>query len=299
MAAVALAALPSNDDRADARSLSLPASVRGSTEEATLEESESRQFSRCGEVRGSVWYSVPPGSARRISICLAASGDLDAVIDVFRPVRSRLDPVTCETTDDSGDAALTFGANAYARRALVSHQPRTGERPLRGVGAVRPGHEELRAKRPARPALRRILPLHAGARRRRAPQPARGVQRPFAGRPALPPDGGAGAPRRHAARPPVAISGPRPPARPPRRRGRPLPLRRRAPQRREAARADEGQLQDHPAGLRGPRVDIASARWCARSPPRERRSTALGELASCPAPRCRSARSSVPGRAAR
>lgn len=152
MAAVALAAPPSNDDRADARSLALPASVRGSTEEATLEESESRQFSRCGEVRGSVWYSVPAGPARRISIRLAAGGDLDAVIDVFRPVRSRLDPVTCETTDDSGDAALTFGANE-GQRFLI----RVARRPSSVDGDFR--LDVFSPSPPARPPGR---PLPAG-----------------------------------------------------------------------------------------------------------------------------------------
>lgn len=106
---MALAAPPSNDDRADAAQLTLPANVRGTTQEATLEESESELAPNCGAVRGSVWYSIPAGAARRVAVRVAAAGDLDAVINVYRPVRSQLEEVACEATDRSGDAALTSG----------------------------------------------------------------------------------------------------------------------------------------------------------------------------------------------
>lgn len=258
LAAVALAAPPSNDDRADATALALPASVRGTTEEAALEESEKVFAANCGAVRGSVWYSVPAGSERRIAIRVAAAGDLDAVIDVFRPVRSQLEPVTCEATDRSGHAALTFGADegqrylirmgrrpnsvdgnfrldafspqpparppgrplptggvsrvvdrlentddAFATRMRAGRSYRINLAPARGrcVGLklFGPGTKSFRGG-----ALRTLrcggYLLHPWPRRGRSPQPARGVQRPFAGRPALPPDGGSGWRRRHPAR---------------------------------------------------------------------------------------------------
>lgn len=98
--------------------------MRGTTKEATLEESESEFATNCGAVRASVWYSVPAGAARRIAIRAAAAGDLDAVIDVFRPVRSQLVPVTCETTDQAGDAALTFAAEEGQRYLIrVARRP--------------------------------------------------------------------------------------------------------------------------------------------------------------------------------
>ncbi len=151
LAAVALAAPPSNDDRADATVLTLPASVRGTTEEATLEESEPEFASNCGAVRASVWYSVPAGAARRIAIRVAAAGDVDALIDVFRPVRSQLEPVTCETTDQAGDAALTFGAGE-GQRYLI----RVGRRPNSVDGEFR--LDVFSPQPPARPPGRPLPP---------------------------------------------------------------------------------------------------------------------------------------------
>jgi len=156
LAPVALAAPPTNDDRADATALILPAGVRGTTEEATLEESENEFATNCGAVRGSVWYSVAAGAARRVAIRVAAAGDLDAVVDVFRPVRSQLEAVTCETTDRSGDAALTFGANEGQRYLIrVARRSNSVDGPFRlDVFSPRP---------PARPPGNRL--------------PARGVSR--------------------------------------------------------------------------------------------------------------------------
>lgn len=126
--------------------------MRGTTEEATLEESENEFAANCGAVRASVWYSVPAGTARRIAIRAAAAGDLDAVIDVFRPVRSQLEAVTCESTDQSGDAALTFGAEE-GQRYLI----RVGRRPNSVDGDFR--LDVFSPRPPARPPGR---PLPAG-----------------------------------------------------------------------------------------------------------------------------------------
>lgn len=126
LAAVAVAAPPSNDDRANATELNLPVSVRGTTFEATLEESESA-FG-CESVRGSVWYSIPPGTERRISVRAAAGGDLDAVIEVFASTRSQLTSVACERTDSNGQGALTFAA-AADQRYLVRVSQRTNSVP--------------------------------------------------------------------------------------------------------------------------------------------------------------------------
>jgi len=112
-AAVAIAAPPSNDDRANATELNLPASVRGSTVDATVEESE--PSSACASSRGSVWYAVPAGAERRIAVRLAAQGDLDAVVEVFSRERSQLQSAGCEQTDREGQAAFTFRAQADVR----------------------------------------------------------------------------------------------------------------------------------------------------------------------------------------
>lgn len=113
LAAVALAAPPSNDDRVNAAPLDLPASVRGTTVDATIEESEPP--GSCDSIRNSVWYSVPAGAERRVAVRLAAAGDLDAVVEVFKRVRSQLELTGCERTDRDGDAALSFRAEEDER----------------------------------------------------------------------------------------------------------------------------------------------------------------------------------------
>ena len=100
------AAPPANDDRENARPLALPASVEGTTRDATLEEIEPAS---CGfESKGSVWYSLHSASDRRIVLRLRAGGDLDAVVDVYRRRRSRLAGETCAFTDERGEAVLRF-----------------------------------------------------------------------------------------------------------------------------------------------------------------------------------------------
>jgi len=113
LSAVALAAPPSNDDRADAIELNLPASVRGTTVDATTEESEPPAV--CSQVRGSVWYAIPAGTDRRVAVRLAAAGDLDAYVEVFSRERSQLVSQGCEPTDREGQAALTFRARTDVR----------------------------------------------------------------------------------------------------------------------------------------------------------------------------------------
>jgi len=110
LVATAHAAAPSNDDRADATAIEPPASVRGSTTQATLEDGEAA--SGCSDSRGSVWYEIRPGPARRLALRLNAGGDLDAVMDVYSRRRSQLTPVRCDSTDDDGEAAIAFQAAA-------------------------------------------------------------------------------------------------------------------------------------------------------------------------------------------
>ena len=43
-------------------------------------------------------------------VTLAAHGNLDALVDVFRQRRSQFDPVSCDLTDDAGRAATNFRA---------------------------------------------------------------------------------------------------------------------------------------------------------------------------------------------
>jgi hypothetical protein len=110
--AVALAAPPpppANDGRANAADLgTLPATVTGTTVGATVETNE--PSSDCARTGPSVWYRFTVGSTapKRLAVELNANGDLDAVIDVFIRQRSQNEPVSCDNSDNRGEAALAF-----------------------------------------------------------------------------------------------------------------------------------------------------------------------------------------------
>jgi hypothetical protein len=101
----AAAAPPPNDQRTAPQVLALPSSVTGTTEESTLEVDEP---AGCAALSGSVFYEVRAQSADPITVGLDAAGDLDATLDVFRRVRSQLEPVTCDVSDDRGQTGFQF-----------------------------------------------------------------------------------------------------------------------------------------------------------------------------------------------
>jgi hypothetical protein len=103
-ATAAWAAPPPNDDRGGMVLLQAPATVQGTLAEATLETTN--DSSGCANTDGSVWYhfAAPPRGA--VVVQLDAAGQMDATVDLFRQVRSRLDSVTCDPTDARGDATL-------------------------------------------------------------------------------------------------------------------------------------------------------------------------------------------------
>jgi hypothetical protein len=102
---------PANDAQSNAQVIhSLPAALSGTTVGATVEVGE--PVSQCvGGTNSSVWYSVRSSGAQRIALKLAASGALDATVDVYHAVRSQLTPVECERTDSHGRASLSFKAS--------------------------------------------------------------------------------------------------------------------------------------------------------------------------------------------
>ena len=109
----ALAAPPKNDDRADARAVTVPSTANGTTRDSTIEDND--PGSPCGSTEGTVWYSFDPATSRRVALELAARGDLEAVIDVFRRDRSRLESVDCDVTNRRGDASVVFTADKGQR----------------------------------------------------------------------------------------------------------------------------------------------------------------------------------------
>lgn len=126
--ALALAAPPANDNRADAQDVALPSNTSGTTAESTREEAEQTSF--CGQDDGSVWYRVTPKQKGRVIVALSANGDLDAVVDVYRAQRSQLFQVTCGVTDKDGKTRFAFrttGEETYLIRVsqLVGSQSGT------------------------------------------------------------------------------------------------------------------------------------------------------------------------------
>jgi hypothetical protein len=105
--AQALAAPPSNDNRANAQDVSVPSTTDGTTVEATREEDELR--SNCATEDTSVWYRVQPQKKGRVIVSLAANGDLDAIVDVYRVQRSQLSFAGCAVTNSKGKTELAFG----------------------------------------------------------------------------------------------------------------------------------------------------------------------------------------------
>jgi hypothetical protein len=111
LAPPALAAPPANDARTAAQELGqLPALVRGTTVEATLEEDE--PGSGCGPIKNSVWFSFTAPSSRELLVALDADGDLDATLDVFIRERSQLTTLSCQLTDRRGQATIDADATS-------------------------------------------------------------------------------------------------------------------------------------------------------------------------------------------
>ena len=62
----------------------------------------------CGRVHGTVWYRLAGAQPGRIVLRVNALDNLDAVVSVYRAVRSRLVPIGCAPTDDNGRGAVSF-----------------------------------------------------------------------------------------------------------------------------------------------------------------------------------------------
>lgn len=102
---------PANDTLAGAQAIhSLPASLNGTTVGATTEGGEPGTTCGAGSEH-SVWFSLRIGAAHRVALDLAASGELDATVDVYHAVRSQLTSVSCQQTEGEGKASLSFAAS--------------------------------------------------------------------------------------------------------------------------------------------------------------------------------------------
>jgi hypothetical protein len=140
-AAPAAAAPPPNDARAAAQDVgALPATLRGTTVDATIDEDE--PFSGCsGPGKGSVWYAFTAAEAREILVALDADGDMDATVEVFLRQRSQVSSVGCRTTDRRGEATVDLDAakgGSYLIRVAPLANSVTAGFTLRVVAPDRP-----------------------------------------------------------------------------------------------------------------------------------------------------------------
>lgn len=117
MAPSAWAAAPSNDNRADATFVQPPQSLTGTLVEATLEPTSDTSF--CGNTDGSVWYHFTAPARGAVVVQLDAGGEMDATVDVYKQVRSKLTFADCRGTDSNGAATLEVdGLDAGADYAV-------------------------------------------------------------------------------------------------------------------------------------------------------------------------------------
>ena len=106
----------------------------------------------CGMSGGTIWYRLTGPATRRVLLRLSASEELDAVVAVFRPVRSRLDLVACAPTDRKGSLVLGFAARPGATYLVA-----VGEQRNSPPGAFRHGCSGRGAGAPSRPRARAVV----------------------------------------------------------------------------------------------------------------------------------------------
>jgi hypothetical protein len=115
------ASAPPNDGRATAAHVDgLPATVSGTTVGATDDPKDPR--SDCGRAHDTVWYRLSGAAAGRLVVRINAFGDLDAVVAVYRAVRSRLIPAGCTATDENGRGALSFTSGGGDYLVMVGRE---------------------------------------------------------------------------------------------------------------------------------------------------------------------------------
>jgi hypothetical protein len=98
-ATMASAAPPPNDTPATAIRMTPPQTVTGTLVDAGLDPVYG---SNCAESDTSVWYRFTAPNRGAIVIQLDSGGDMDATLDLYQRVRSKLDYADCAETDSKG-----------------------------------------------------------------------------------------------------------------------------------------------------------------------------------------------------
>ena len=111
---------PANDNRATPTAIELPASVSGTTIGATDDPKDPP--SNCGRAHDTVWYRISGAPTGRVVVRLNALGSLDAIVSVYRAVRSRVILAGCAATDDNGRGALSFRSEGGDYLVMVGRE---------------------------------------------------------------------------------------------------------------------------------------------------------------------------------
>ena len=151
--ATAAGAPPRNDARATPQPVNrIPSSFGGTTVGATAEPNDP---GTCRRTTETVWYRWVATDDRRVALRLQANGDLDAVVAVYRQVRSQLTLLSCAATSEAGQAAVVFRATKGTSYLVVVAQLANSE----------PGTFRLFFLQPQAPEAPPGTPLKAGGAR--------------------------------------------------------------------------------------------------------------------------------------
>lgn len=166
LAALALAAPPPNDNRADAQLLpSFPASTHGTTLDATVERLDP-QVSKCGRIEATVWYRIEAAPDGTIVATVQAAGPLAPVVRIYRRNPSNITEMSCGTAAAGGKVVTSVAAvRGAGYLILVGHRPgaASGEFDLRADLVLPPDNDERGQAAPVGrlPATRRGTTLGA------------------------------------------------------------------------------------------------------------------------------------------
>ena len=145
LAPAAAAAPPPNDNRADSILLpDFPASVHGTTAEATVERLDP-QVSRCGRIESTVWYRVEAAPDGTIVATAQAAAGFAPVLRIYRRGSSSIQELDCATANAGGKAVVSVQAvRGAGYLILVGRRPGTadGEFDLRAELFLPPANDE-------------------------------------------------------------------------------------------------------------------------------------------------------------
>lgn len=140
--APAASSAPPNNKLGDAQPItSLPATVAGTTQGATLAEAEPAPS--CAPARGNVWYTVDAPHRGPMVARLKAGGKLDGAIAVYRVLRSRRTELACQRTDTHGRAVVSwygYTEGSYLVSVAQRRNSIAGTFDLSVLAAERPPH---------------------------------------------------------------------------------------------------------------------------------------------------------------